>query len=197
MAEDVADDRAGLDRIPEASLSRMRTASILPQPERRAARGALQRAPPKIIGGGFCAKGLCSHNKCWQRSSPAAAAGTTHTGSRPSRNRIGVRLRPRRTKASSVSSRIAVVRPRLGQFPTADDGTKVAIGGHADHRTASALARERVRLRAEVRIKYVDFRAHPTPQRPPAILHIASISPARTICAQPWYQTGLRDAVKR
>src|SRR5215469_6355437 len=153
--------RPGSNSQWEASVSRMPTVSILPQPEQRAARGAVQRAPRRQ-----------------QREQRAR----------------GLDLREIASRFAKVTSNFiddlgrATIR---GPVSYGDDGTRADMGG-ADHETISGLARERVRLLAEVRIKYVDFRA----QRPPAILHITSISPAQTIGAQSPYHAGLGDAVK-
>ena len=61
----------------------------------------------------------------------------------------------------------------------------------------SGLTREGARLRAEVRIKYVDFQADLTHQIDKAITPIVSGGRARMIGAESWYQAVLCAAVKR
>jgi len=61
----------------------------------------------------------------------------------------------------------------------------------------SGLTREGARLRAEVRIKYVDFQADPPQRIDKLITPIVSGGRARMIDAEPWYQAVLCAAVKR
>jgi hypothetical protein len=82
-----------------------------------AGRGAVQCAPRRSSAEDFARRdSVCKMSAC-SAFSPASAARTTRTGSRPSRDRIG------------FARRIVVVRPRRGPFAIAEDGTKAATGG--------------------------------------------------------------------
>jgi len=144
MADDVADHGAGLDRI---LTGKLRSAGCEQSQSchnpNNAARRAVQRAPRRSSAEDFARRdSVCKMSACSalhlrrQREQRARVHPAFHRGS-----------------WSCDHAAAPSLWPLMGQR---------CIDGRADHDTVSGLTRKRVRLRAEVRIKYVDFRAHPT-----------------------------------